>query len=104
MYYYNGPAASGRSIDTHISASDPAQLRVTVPAKLAGITEAQGLPHLVRPCCSAHPPSGPFDALLLIDLSHNEHARVASSILITARPLDRASVLRSKIRIFLSFR
>ncbi|KAI6008159.1 hypothetical protein F5J12DRAFT_892170 [Pisolithus orientalis] len=40
----------------------------------------------------------PFNALLLIELPHNEYRRIASSTSIIARPLDSASILRSEVR------
>ncbi|KIN99682.1 hypothetical protein M404DRAFT_30138 [Pisolithus tinctorius Marx 270] len=42
---------------------------------------------------------GPFNALLLTELPHNEYKRIAPSTLIVAQPVDSASILQSKIRI-----
>ncbi|KAI6018049.1 hypothetical protein BKA83DRAFT_681843 [Pisolithus microcarpus] len=92
-------------------------LEIALPAKLEDVTKPQGFLHLVRPWHSKLlGPSieldavteqqllsalgTPFNALLLTQLPHNEHKRIASSTLITAQPIDRASVLNSKIRIF----
>ncbi|KAI6141771.1 hypothetical protein BKA82DRAFT_832581 [Pisolithus tinctorius] len=41
---------------------------------------------------------GPFNALLLIRLAHNEYKRIASSILVTAHVVDPPNNLQSKIK------
>ncbi|KAI6098047.1 hypothetical protein EDD16DRAFT_578522 [Pisolithus croceorrhizus] len=100
-----------------IQASGLMQLEITLSTKLENVTRPQGVLHLVRPWHSKLlGPSAeldavteqqllsglgsPFNALLLTQLPHNEHKRIASSTLITAQPIDRASILNSKIRIF----
>ncbi|KAI6154867.1 hypothetical protein BKA82DRAFT_4347943 [Pisolithus tinctorius] len=42
----------------------------------------------------------PFDALLLIELPHDEYKRIASSTSIIAHPLGSANIRRSEVRIF----
>ncbi|KAI6033013.1 hypothetical protein F5J12DRAFT_798163 [Pisolithus orientalis] len=42
----------------------------------------------------------PFNVLLLTKLPQNEYLRIASSNLITAHPIDSASILQSRLRIF----
>ncbi|KAI6011597.1 hypothetical protein EDC04DRAFT_2609837 [Pisolithus marmoratus] len=42
----------------------------------------------------------PFSALLLAELPHNEYKRIASSTLIAAEPVDLASFLQCKVRMF----
>ncbi|KAI6016669.1 hypothetical protein BKA83DRAFT_685111 [Pisolithus microcarpus] len=92
-------------------------LEIALPTKLEDLTRPQAVLHLVRPWHSKLlGPSAdldvvtdqqilsalgtPFNALLLTQLPHNEHKRIASSTLITAQPKNRASILNSKIRIF----
>ncbi|KAI6016648.1 hypothetical protein BKA83DRAFT_681852 [Pisolithus microcarpus] len=92
-------------------------LEIALPTKLEDLTRPQAVLHLVRPWHSKLlGPSAdldavtdqqilsvletPFNALLLTQLPHNEHKRIASSTLIIAQPRNRASILKSKIRIF----
>ncbi|KAI6046722.1 hypothetical protein EDC04DRAFT_1247187 [Pisolithus marmoratus] len=99
----------------NIEASSLRPLEITLPSKL---TMSQGGLHLVRPWNSkllgplSNPDAvteeqllsmlaKPFNALLLTQLPHNEHKRIASSTLITAQPiLDRSSILKEKVRMF----
>ncbi|KAI5992113.1 hypothetical protein EDD15DRAFT_1031919 [Pisolithus albus] len=100
-----------------IQASGLMPFEIALPTKLEDLTRPQAILHLVRPWHSKLlGPSAnldavtdqqilsalgtPFNVLLLTQLPHNEHKRIASSTLITARPVNRASVLNSKIRIF----
>ncbi|KAI6024337.1 hypothetical protein EDC04DRAFT_2900187 [Pisolithus marmoratus] len=100
-----------------IQASGLRPLEIVLPDKLENQTRLQGGLQLVRPWHSKLlGPSAkldatmdeqllstlgrPFNALLLAQLPHNEHRRIASSTLITAQPIDRASILKSKARIF----
>ncbi|KAI5988773.1 hypothetical protein EDD15DRAFT_2198856 [Pisolithus albus] len=100
-----------------IQASGLMPLEIALPTKLEDLTRPQAILHLVRPWHSKLlEPSAdldavtdrqilsalgtPFNALLLTQLPHNEHKRIASSTLITAQPVNRASILNSKIRIF----
>ncbi|KAI6104060.1 hypothetical protein EDD16DRAFT_1895318 [Pisolithus croceorrhizus] len=100
----------------NIQASGLMPLEITLPTKLENVTRPQGVLHLVRPWHSKllGPSAGldavteqqllsalgsPFNALLLTQLPHNEYKRIASSTLITAQPIGRASILNSKIRI-----
>ncbi|KAI6154947.1 hypothetical protein BKA82DRAFT_4073162 [Pisolithus tinctorius] len=92
-------------------------LEITLPNKLEDETRSRGSLQLVRPWHSKFPGSSaeldavtedtllstlerPFNALLLSQLPHDEHKRIVSSTRITAHPIDRASILKSKIRIF----
>ncbi|KAI6154927.1 hypothetical protein BKA82DRAFT_4072938 [Pisolithus tinctorius] len=101
----------------NIQASGLRPLEITLPNKLEDEMRSQGSLQLVRPWHSKLPGSsteldsvteeqllstleGPFNALLLSQLPHDEHKRIASFIHITAQPIDRASILKSKIRIF----
>ncbi|KAI6006552.1 hypothetical protein F5J12DRAFT_913103 [Pisolithus orientalis] len=98
-YTYNIQAFGLRSLET------------TLPNKLEDVTRPQGPLHLVRPWHSKLPGSSaeldaateeqllstlewPFNALLLSQLPHNEHKRMASSTRITAQPIDQASILK----------
>ncbi|KAI6137313.1 hypothetical protein F5141DRAFT_1080450 [Pisolithus sp. B1] len=100
-----------------IQASGLTPLEIALPVKLEDITRPQGVLYLVRPWHSKLlGPSAkldavteeqlvaalwtPFNALLLTQLPHNEHKRIASSTLITAQPIDRASIMNSRISIF----
>ncbi|KAI5992107.1 hypothetical protein EDD15DRAFT_2271801 [Pisolithus albus] len=100
-----------------IQASGLMPLEIALPTKLEDLTRPQAILHLVRPWHSKLlGPSAdldavtdqqilcalgtPFNALLLTQLPHNEHKRIASSTLITAQPRNRVSILKSKIRIF----
>ncbi|KAI5982333.1 hypothetical protein EDD15DRAFT_150699 [Pisolithus albus] len=100
-----------------IQASGLMPLEIALPTKLEDVTRPQAVLHLVRPWHSKLlGPSAdldavtdqqilsalgtPFNALLLTELPHNEHKRIASTTLITAQPMNRASILNSKIRIF----
>ncbi|KAI6023729.1 hypothetical protein BKA83DRAFT_537638 [Pisolithus microcarpus] len=98
-----------------ILASGLRPLEIRLPEKLEDAAMKQGALQLVRPW---HPkllsPSDeldatnekrllsilgrPFNALLLIQLPHNEYKRIASSTLIVAEPVDSGSVLGSKVR------
>ncbi|KAI6154922.1 hypothetical protein BKA82DRAFT_4072795 [Pisolithus tinctorius] len=101
----------------NIQASGLRPLEITLPNKLEDEMRSQGSLQLVRPWHSKLPGSSaeldavteeqllstlerPFNALLLSQLPHDEHRRIASSIRITAQPIDRASILKSKTRIF----
>ncbi|KAI5992120.1 hypothetical protein EDD15DRAFT_2271952 [Pisolithus albus] len=101
----------------NIVASSLMPLEIALSTKLEDLTRPQAVLHLVRPWHSKLlGPSAdldavteqeilsvlgtPFNALLLTQLPHNEHKRIASSTLITAQPRNRASILKSKIRIF----
>ncbi|KAI6006545.1 hypothetical protein F5J12DRAFT_913099 [Pisolithus orientalis] len=92
-------------------------LEVALPSELENTTISQGALQLVRPWHSKLlGPSTklyatikeqllftlgrPFNALLLTELPHNEYKRIASSTLIIAQPVSRASVLKSTVRIF----
>ncbi|KAI5999863.1 hypothetical protein F5J12DRAFT_847234 [Pisolithus orientalis] len=59
-------------------------------AELSAVTEEQLVVALERS----------FNALLLTQLPRNEHKRNVSSALIIAQPIDRASILKSRVRIF----
>ncbi|KAI5988748.1 hypothetical protein EDD15DRAFT_1357945 [Pisolithus albus] len=100
-----------------IVASGLVPLEITLSTKLEDLTRPQAVLHLVRPWHSKLlGPSAnldavtdwqilsalgtPFNALLLTELPHNEHKRIVSSTLITAQPMNEASILNSKIRIF----
>ncbi|KIK20862.1 hypothetical protein PISMIDRAFT_681824 [Pisolithus microcarpus 441] len=100
-----------------IQASGLMPLEIALSTKLEDLTRPQAVLHLVRPWHSKLlGPSAdldavadqqilsalgtPFNALLLTQLPHNEHKRIVSSTLITAQPVNRASILNSKIRIF----
>ncbi|KAI5989361.1 hypothetical protein EDD15DRAFT_1319708 [Pisolithus albus] len=89
-------------------------LEITLSDKLEDAAMKQGALQLVRPWHSKLlRPSDeldvtherrllsilgrPFNALLLIQLPHNEYKRIASSALIVAEPVDSGSVLRSKV-------
>ncbi|KAI6123321.1 hypothetical protein EDD17DRAFT_1750513 [Pisolithus thermaeus] len=109
---------SAPSYTYNVRASGLVLLRITLPAKLADVTKPRGVLCLVWPWPSrSHGPSAgpdvmteeqlskleePFNALLLSESTHNnnEYKRIAPSTLITAQPTDRASVLKSKVRIF----
>ncbi|KAI6024607.1 hypothetical protein BKA83DRAFT_424790 [Pisolithus microcarpus] len=113
----NGADPSTPSYMYSIVASGLMSLEIALPTKLEDVTRPQAVLHLVRPWHSKLlGPSAdldavtdqqilsalgtPFNALLLTQLPHNEHRRITSSTLITARPTNRASILNSKIRIF----
>ncbi|KAI6128869.1 hypothetical protein EDD16DRAFT_1824049 [Pisolithus croceorrhizus] len=118
MVELQGADPSAPSYTYNVRASGLVPLRITLPAKLADVTKSRGVLYLVRPWPSRlHGPSAkpdvvteeqlsrleePFNALLLSGSTHNdnEHKRIASSTLITAQPTDRASILKSKVRIF----
>ncbi|KAI6024599.1 hypothetical protein BKA83DRAFT_4249592, partial [Pisolithus microcarpus] len=101
----------------NIRASGLTPLEIALPVNLEDVTRSQGVLYLVRPWHSKllgpvaelHAVTDeqlvstlwtPFNALLLTQLPHNEYKRIASSTLITAHPLDQASVVNSKIRVF----
>ncbi|KAI6156197.1 hypothetical protein EDD17DRAFT_1627954 [Pisolithus thermaeus] len=101
----------------HIQASGLRSLEITLPAKLEDVARSDSALHLVRPWHSKLLGSSadldavteeqlvsvlgtPFNALLLTQLLHNEHRRIGSSTLISAQPIDRASILKSKVRLF----
>ncbi|KAI6016654.1 hypothetical protein BKA83DRAFT_4333604, partial [Pisolithus microcarpus] len=109
------PSTSNYRYNIHASGLTP--LEIALPVNLEDVTRSQGVLYLVRPWHSKLlGPSAelyavtdeqllsalwtPFNALLLTQLPHNEYKRIASSTLITAHPMDRASVLNSKIRVF----
>ncbi|KAI6003213.1 hypothetical protein F5J12DRAFT_166510 [Pisolithus orientalis] len=109
------PSAPRYTYKIHASGLRP--LEIALPDKLENQVRLQGAPQLVRPWHSKLlGPSAnldtvteeqlvsilerPFNALLLIPLPHNEYKRIASSILFTAQPTNRASILKSKVRIF----
>lgn len=93
------------------------RLEIALPSELERATVSQGTLQLVRPWHSQLLGSsvgprdtseerlrctlgGPFNALLLTQLPHNEYKRIASSILIIARPIDSAIVSKSKVEMF----
>ncbi|KAI6139280.1 hypothetical protein EDD17DRAFT_364942 [Pisolithus thermaeus] len=101
----------------NIQATGLIPLEIAMRVKLEDVTGPQGILYLVRPWHSELlGPSAeldavtdeqlvsalerPLNALLLTQLPHNEHKRIASSTFITAQPMDRASILNSKISIF----
>ncbi|KIK12028.1 hypothetical protein PISMIDRAFT_689834 [Pisolithus microcarpus 441] len=109
--------ASTLSYRYNIHASGLTPLEIALPTRLEYVTGSQGVLYLVRPWHSkllgpfvklyavtdeqlVSALWTPFNALLLTQLPHNEYLRIASSTLITAHPLDRASVLNSEIRVF----
>ncbi|KAI6042939.1 hypothetical protein EDC04DRAFT_2891523 [Pisolithus marmoratus] len=100
-----------------IIASGLRPLEITLPSELEHAAMSQGVLQLVRPWHSELLGASselfstteeqllftlgrPFNALLLIELPHNEHKRIASSTRITAQPIDLASILQSEVRIF----
>ncbi|KAI5982338.1 hypothetical protein EDD15DRAFT_2324518 [Pisolithus albus] len=121
-YYVTSVQLKGADLLTpsymyNIVASGLMPLEIALPTKLEDLTRSQAVLHLIRPWHSKLlGPSAdldavtdqqilsalgtPFNAHLLTQLPHNEHKRIASSTLITAQPMNRASILNSKIRIF----
>ncbi|KAI6003214.1 hypothetical protein F5J12DRAFT_913758 [Pisolithus orientalis] len=100
-----------------IQASGLRPLEVALPSELEDTTMTQGALQLVRPWHSKllgpstelyatieerllYTLGRPFNALLLIELPHNEYKRIASSTPIIAQPMSRASILKSKVRVF----
>ncbi|KAI6006579.1 hypothetical protein F5J12DRAFT_99553 [Pisolithus orientalis] len=100
-----------------MQASGLRPLEIALPDKLENATRLQGALQLVRPLhlkllgpsleldavseeqlLSALDRS--FNAFLLTRLPHNKHKRIAPSTLITSRPVNRASILKSKASIF----
>ncbi|KAI6154900.1 heterokaryon incompatibility protein-domain-containing protein [Pisolithus tinctorius] len=117
VVHLKGSDPSAPSYTYSIQAFGLKPLEITLPNKLEAETRLQGSLQLVRPWHSTFLGSPaeldavteeqllstlerPFNALLLSQLLHNEHKRIASSIRITAQPIGRASILKSKIRIF----
>ncbi|KIN93206.1 hypothetical protein M404DRAFT_1009120, partial [Pisolithus tinctorius Marx 270] len=117
VVHLKGSDPSALSYTYSIQAFGLRPLEITLPNKLEDETRSRGSLQLVRPWHSKLPGSSaeldaateeqllstlewPFNALLLSQLAHNEHERIASSTRITAQPIDRASILKSKIRIF----
>ncbi|KIO09227.1 hypothetical protein M404DRAFT_309019 [Pisolithus tinctorius Marx 270] len=117
VVHLKGSDRSAPSYTYSIQAFGLRPLEITLPNKLEVETRSRGTLQLVRPWHSKLPGSSaeldaatgeqllstlerPFNALLLSQLPHNEHERIASSTRITAQPIDRASILKSKIRIF----
>ncbi|KIK17657.1 hypothetical protein PISMIDRAFT_685119 [Pisolithus microcarpus 441] len=101
----------------NIQASGLKPLDIALSVKLEDVTRSQGVLYLVRPWHSkllgpfaelyavtdeqlVSALWTPFNALLLTQLPHNEYKRIVSSTLITAYPMDWASVLNSEIRVF----
>ncbi|KIK11798.1 hypothetical protein PISMIDRAFT_690043 [Pisolithus microcarpus 441] len=101
----------------NIQTSGLTPLEIVLPVNLEDVTRSQDVLYLVRPWHSKlfGPFAAldavtdeqlvsalwtPFNALLLSQLRYNEYKRIASSTLITAHPMDRASVLNSEIRVF----
>ncbi|KAI6018087.1 hypothetical protein BKA83DRAFT_4318249, partial [Pisolithus microcarpus] len=112
-----GAVPSTPNYTYNIQVSGLAPLEIALPVKLEDVTRSRGVLYLVRPWHSkllgpfaelyavtdeqlVSALWTPFNALLLTQLPHHEYKRIASSTLITAHPLDRASVLNSKIRVF----
>ncbi|KIK24027.1 hypothetical protein PISMIDRAFT_678503 [Pisolithus microcarpus 441] len=101
----------------NIQASGLAPLDIALSVKLEDVTRTQGVLYLVRPWHSkllgpfaeldavtdrqlVSALWAPFNALLLSQLRYNEYKRIASSTLITAHSMGRASILNSEIRVF----
>ncbi|KAI6154287.1 hypothetical protein BKA82DRAFT_4099574 [Pisolithus tinctorius] len=100
-----------------IQASGLRPLEITLLSKLENATILPGALQLVRPW---HPKllgspaelyttseeqlfstlGRPFNALLLTQLLQYEYKRIASSTLITAQPIDSASILQSEVKVF----
>ncbi|KAI6040826.1 hypothetical protein EDC04DRAFT_2602066 [Pisolithus marmoratus] len=108
--------SSTRGYTYNIQASGLTRLEIALPTELKDVRKSQTILHLVRPWHSQLLGSTseldvvadeqllstfnkPFNALLLIQLPHNEHRRIASSTPITARPIE-ANILESEIVIF----
>ncbi|KAI6157664.1 hypothetical protein BKA82DRAFT_228027 [Pisolithus tinctorius] len=109
---------STRNYTYKILASGLRPLEVALPSKLEDATISQGALLLARPWHSRHllgpftnvhatteeqllfTLGRPFNALLLTKLPQNEYLRIASSNLITAHPIDSASILQSRLKIF----
>ncbi|KIO09177.1 hypothetical protein M404DRAFT_996840 [Pisolithus tinctorius Marx 270] len=117
VVHLKGSDPSAPSYMYSIQAFGLRPLEITLPNKLEDETRSRGSLQLVRPWHSKLPGSSaeldavteeqllstlerPFNALLLSQLPHNEHKRIASSTCITVQPKGRASILKSKIRIF----
>ncbi|KAI6026048.1 hypothetical protein EDC04DRAFT_3066348 [Pisolithus marmoratus] len=107
------PFAPGYTYKIHASGLRP--LEIALPDKLEDAAMEQGALQLVRPWHSKLlGPSvkvetttekqllltleKPFNALLLIQLPHNEYKRIASSTLVAAQSSDSGSILQSKVR------
>ncbi|KAI6123346.1 hypothetical protein EV401DRAFT_2229121 [Pisolithus croceorrhizus] len=112
-----GPNPSKPSYTYNVQASGLAPLEIALPVRLEDVTRSQSVLYLVRPWHSkslgpfaeldtmteeqlVSALCTPFNALLLTRLPHNEYKRIASSTLITAQIMDRASILDSRISIF----
>ncbi|KAI6042952.1 hypothetical protein EDC04DRAFT_2655792, partial [Pisolithus marmoratus] len=106
---------SAPSYTYKIQASGLRPLVITLPQKMENMATFQGALQLVRPWNSKGQSAiidttneeqllsalgKPFHALLLTELLHSEYKRIASSTLITVQPIDSASILQSKVRIF----
>ncbi|KAI6155008.1 heterokaryon incompatibility protein-domain-containing protein, partial [Pisolithus tinctorius] len=117
VVHLKGSDPSALSYTYSIQAFGLRPLEITLPNKLEDETRSRGSLQLVCPWHSKLPGSSakldasseeqllstlerPFNALLLSQLPHNEHERIASSTRIAAQSTDRASILKSKIRIF----
>ncbi|KAI5986694.1 hypothetical protein F5J12DRAFT_787205 [Pisolithus orientalis] len=111
LVHLKGSDPFATSYTYNIQAFGLRSLEITLPNKLEDVTRPQGSLHLVRPWHSKLPGSSaeldaateeqllstlewPFNALLLSQLPHNEHKRMASSTRITAQPIDQASILK----------
>ncbi|KIK10436.1 hypothetical protein PISMIDRAFT_20385 [Pisolithus microcarpus 441] len=107
---YGGPAKKCRSTLIELYLENVASLA-------GGLESATAVLHIVRPWHSKSLGGStklgvaateqllvtmgrPFSALLLTELPHNEYERIAPSTLIAAQPIDVASILQSKVRIF----
>ncbi|KAI6042963.1 hypothetical protein EDC04DRAFT_868789 [Pisolithus marmoratus] len=110
-----GEDPSAPSYAYKIQASGLRPLVITLPQKMENMTTSQDALQLVRPWNSKGQSAiidaaneeqllsalgKPFHALLLTELPHSEYKRIASSTLITVQPIDSASILQSKVRIF----
>ncbi|KAI6012671.1 hypothetical protein F5J12DRAFT_912036 [Pisolithus orientalis] len=106
---------SARSYMYKIQASGLRPVEITLREKLEDPTISQGTLQLVRPWHSKGQSAildaaneeqllltlgRPFNALLLTELPHSQYKRIASSTFITAQPVDSASILQSKVRVF----
>ncbi|KAI5982336.1 hypothetical protein EDD15DRAFT_150556 [Pisolithus albus] len=115
--HLKGADPSTSNYTYNVEASGLTPLEIALSVNLEDATRSQGVLYLVRPWHSkllgpfAAPDAvtdeqlvsalwTPFNALLLSQLRYNEYKRIASSTLITAHPIDRASILNSEIRVF----
>ncbi|KAI6006585.1 hypothetical protein F5J12DRAFT_831587 [Pisolithus orientalis] len=103
-----GEGPSGPSYIYKIQACSLRPLEITLPDRLENATISQGALQLVRPWHSNGQSAvldatseeqllltlgRPFNALPLTELPHSQHKRIASSTLITAQPISRASIV-----------